>query len=161
MNAYMCVMWYFQTLPASFLSHCLFMLQTGMCSIWWQNISIRSIYVLPFPNSNLGENYKTDGYVVTPNTMKLLKDHLKTTGGQVRTRFPPEPNGILHIGHAKAINFQFGYAKVFWLKDRICELSKGFILPDIGFYFPVYVLPNKLTHFYLKPTCVYARLHVP
>ena len=40
-------------------------------------------------------------------------------GGRLQTRFPPEPNGYLHIGHAKAIAMDFGVAKKF---GGVCNL---------------------------------------
>ncbi len=46
---------------------------------------------------------------------QLVADDLKQgkNGGRLNTRFPPEPNGYLHIGHAKAICMDFGVAEKF------------------------------------------------
>jgi glutaminyl-tRNA synthetase len=40
-------------------------------------------------------------------------------GGRVHTRFPPEPNGYLHVGHAKSITINFGFAQEF---NGLCNL---------------------------------------
>ncbi len=60
-----------------------------------------------------------DETVVNENGLNFIEQEIKAdlengkNGGRLNTRFPPEPNGYLHIGHAKAFIMDFGIAEKF------------------------------------------------
>ena len=79
-----------------------------------------------YKNSNTNENIggrpmaeekimeNNSGLGATGNFIhSYIQDDLKGELNKINTRFPPEPNGYLHIGHAKSICLNFGLAKLY------------------------------------------------
>ena len=67
-------------------------------------------------NTTFEENKKSLNFIEAIVEKDLAEG---VNGGRIQTRFPPEPNGYLHIGHAKAICIDFGIAKEY---GGICNL---------------------------------------
>jgi len=64
----------------------------------------------------------TNGFATPSDFIRgIIREDIKANKyrGRVHTRFPPEPNGYLHIGHAKSICLNFGVASEF---EGLCNL---------------------------------------
>ena len=75
-------------------------------------IAPASNFIRGIIDRDLSENkYATKKWAGTPGDAALQATGTVDTA-KIRTRFPPEPNGYLHIGHAKSIFLNFGLSLI-------------------------------------------------
>jgi glutaminyl-tRNA synthetase len=79
--------------------------------------------------ANLSINMATEDETIPTNFIRnIIQDDLDSgKHSKIQTRFPPEPNGYLHIGHAKSICLNFGIARDF---GGLCNLRFDDTNPD-------------------------------
>ena len=85
-----------------------------------------------------------EGYIEEDIAEGKVEDH-------IHTRFPPEPNGYLHIGHAKSICLNFGLAQKYGGKCNLRFVILLIMFPEGGSDFPSYyffkissIIPSSL-----------------
>lgn len=82
----------------------------------------QSTGIAPVGLLDVGQNNNNDDTEDEATAATLVDAGATEFKGPITTRFPPEPNGYLHLGHAKAVSFNFAVARAFQGGNGRCHM---------------------------------------